>query len=358
MSEVAPAILVADDNEDNRYTLTQRLQREGYRDLAIAANGRQALEHLEARPFDLVLLDIMMPELDGMEVLARMKAAPELRHIPVIMISAATDLDWVVRCIELGAEDYLPKPFNRVLLRARIRACLERKRLHDRVMLHIEEIDAQRRRADELLHVILPAPAVSELKASRLVVPRRHDEVVVLFADVIGFTAFCESRPPEAVVTNLDLLVQAFEGLATRHGLEKIKTIGDALMATAGLLLPHDDPVMAGLRCAMACSEAARHLPTPWELRIGVHIGPVVAGIVGREKFSFDIWGDTVNVAARLAACGASSGIYMSLAAWERVQDRAQALSLGPVSMKGKGEMEVLRLAGLQRQEGPTVLPA
>jgi class 3 adenylate cyclase len=348
MTDASAAILVVDDNEDNRYTLTRCLEREGYRNLAAAANGQEALDRLAARPFDLVLLDIMMPGLDGLEVLARMKASPPLRHVPVIMISAATELDWVVHCIGLGAEDHLPKPFNRVLLRARIGACLDRKRLHDRETLHLVEIEAQRRRADELLHAILPAPAVSELKASRSVAPRRHEGVVVLFADVVGFTAFCEGHAPEAVVANLDQLVRAFEELATGHGLEKIKTMGDALLATAGLLLPHDDPVMAGLRCAVACRKAARRLPVPWELRIGVHVGPVVAGIVGREKFSFDIWGDTVNVAARLAACGASSGIHLSPAAWERVRERAQVSSLGLVPVKGKGAMEVLCLAGLQ----------
>jgi adenylate cyclase len=184
------AILVVDDNEDNRYTLVRRLEREGYRDVATAADGREALDRLAAGPFDLVLLDVMMPELDGIETLARIKADPGLRHVPVVMISAATDLERVVRCIELGAEDYLPKPFNRVLLRARVGACLERKRLHDREAAHLAEIEAQRRRADELLHVILPAPAVGELKASGAVRPRRHEDVVVLVADVVGFTAF------------------------------------------------------------------------------------------------------------------------------------------------------------------------
>jgi adenylate cyclase len=183
------AILVVDDNEDNRYTLVRRLEREGYRDLATAADGREALDRLAAGAFDLVLLDVMMPELDGIETLARVKADPGLRHVPVVMISAATDLDRVVRCIELGAEDYLPKPFNRVLLRARVGACLERKRLHDAEASHLAEIEAQRRRADELLHAILPAAAVGELKASGAVRPRRHEDVVVLVADVVGFTS-------------------------------------------------------------------------------------------------------------------------------------------------------------------------
>ena len=340
------AILVVDDNEDNRYTLVRRLEREGYRNLATAVDGREALDRLAAGLFDLVLLDVMMPELDGIETLARIKADPGLRHVPVVMISAATDLERVVRCIELGADDYLPKPFNRVLLRARVGACLERKRLHDREASHLAEIEAQRRRADELLHVILPAPAVGELKASGAVRPRRHEDVVVLVADVVGFTAFCEGRPPEEVVANLDLLVRSFEDLTARHGLEKIKTTGDALLATAGLLVETGDPVMAALRCAAASVEAARGLPRPWALRAGVHVGPVVAGIVGRQKFSFDLWGDTVNVAARLAALGASPGVHLSPAAWERVRGRVRASSLGLVQVKGRGEMEVRRLDG------------
>ena len=145
------AILVVDDDENNRYTLIRRLEREGYADIATATNGREALDRLAAQPFDLVLLDIQMPELDGYQVLERMKADPMLRHIPVIMISAVSELESVVRCIELGADEYLPKPFNRVLLRARVGACLERKRLHDQEAAHPRRGD--RRRAVALLRV-------------------------------------------------------------------------------------------------------------------------------------------------------------------------------------------------------------
>ena len=128
------ALLVVDDIDDNRFALTRRLAREGYKNLTTAGDGQEALELLNSRPFDLVLLDIMMPKLNGYEVLERMKADGRLRHIPVIMISAIDELDSVIRCIELGAEDYLPKPFNPTLLRARVGASLERKRLHDQVM--------------------------------------------------------------------------------------------------------------------------------------------------------------------------------------------------------------------------------
>ena len=131
------AILVVDDDDNNRFTLVQRLEarrlRERHRRRATA---RGALARLAERPFDLVLLDVMMPELDGIGVLTAMKADPLLRHVPVVMISAVNDLERVVRCIELGAEDYLPKPFNKVLLRARVRACLEKKRLRDQEQAH------------------------------------------------------------------------------------------------------------------------------------------------------------------------------------------------------------------------------
>jgi two-component system cell cycle response regulator len=134
------ALLVVDDNEDNRYTLTRRLAREGYTTVATASNGREALDLLAARRFDLVLLDVMMPGLNGYEVLERLRADAELRHVPVIMISALDQIESVVRCIALGAEDYLPKPFDPILLRARIGASLEKKRLRDQEVRYLQDV--------------------------------------------------------------------------------------------------------------------------------------------------------------------------------------------------------------------------
>ncbi len=158
----------------------------------------------------------MMPEMNGYQVLERLKADDLLRHVPVIMISAISELDSVVRCIELGAEDYLPKPFNSVLLRARIGASLERKRLHDREATHLAEIERQRGRADQLLHAILPAPAVRELQTAERIAPRRFEDVAVVFGDLVGFTSYCERHPAEEVVANLDRLAIDLERIAGR----------------------------------------------------------------------------------------------------------------------------------------------
>ena len=156
MTAADAALLVGDDNEDNRYTLTRRLNREGYKNLTMAKNGREALDKLKAQPFDLVLLDIMMPDMNGYEVLEQVKATPALRDIPIIMISSLDEIESVIRCIELGAEDYLGKPFNPTLLRARIGASLEKKRLRDEVRRNMERLVQELEAARALQLAMLP----------------------------------------------------------------------------------------------------------------------------------------------------------------------------------------------------------
>jgi class 3 adenylate cyclase/CheY-like chemotaxis protein len=339
------AILVVDDDDNNRFTLVQRLKREGYETVTTANDGQEALALLSRSPFDLVLLDVMMPRLDGIAVLSAMKVDPVLKHIPVIMISAVSDLDRVVRCIELGAEDYLPKPFNKVLLRARVGACLEKKWLRDQERAYSTQIEQQRGHLSNLLHAILPAPAVAELEETGRVEPRRYPDVAVLFCDIVGFTTYCDEHPPENVIQHLQHLGDAFESLTASHGLEKIKTVGDAFLATGNLLVPHPDAVMSALACAFGMIEAARLGPARWELRCGLHIGPVVAGVVGRSKFSFDLWGDTVNVAARLVTVGDMGCVHLSEPAWSRVGGRYDAEPLGMVALRGKGVASIYRCA-------------
>jgi len=156
MSVAQGALLIVDDNEDNRYTLTRRLQREGYTNLTTANDGQQALDLLQSQRFDLVLLDVMMPGLNGYEVLQRMHSDTRLRHVPVIMISALDEIDSVIRCIELGAEDYLSKPFNPTLLRARVGASLEKKRLRDEVVYALNQVESELKAARQIQLSMVP----------------------------------------------------------------------------------------------------------------------------------------------------------------------------------------------------------
>ncbi len=340
--EQGPVLLVVDDSEDNRYTLIRRLRRQGHEHILEAENGRRALDVLRARPVDLVLLDMMMPEMNGYEVLSAMREDMELRELPVIMISALDDLDNVVRCLELGAEDYLPKPFDPTVLNARVTASLEKRRLRKEQAAYVALVERERERADRLLSAMVPTGAVAELKAHDTVVPRRYDDVAVLFCDIVGFTSFCDRTPPEQVVSGLDAQVVEFERLMTLHGMEKIKTIGDAFMATAGMHVVCEHPMEAAVACGLDMVNVARSIEPHWEVRVGIHLGPVVAGITGKQRFQFDLWGDTVNVAARICDRAAPGSVVVSASSWPLVRTLYRGRSMGQVELKGKGALELV----------------
>ncbi len=347
MSVQSPSILVVDDVEDNRYMLTRRLDRLGYNNVDTASDGQEALARLADTPYDLVLLDIMMPGMDGYDVLRIMKRDPRFRDIPVIVVSALGEMDATIKCIELGAEDRLPKPFDPVLLRARISASLDKKRLRDMQAEYLRQIEAEKSRADAILHDILPDAAVDELMATNAVHPRRFDEVAVLFCDIVGFTSFCDTVAPEDVVTHLESWVDAAEMVAVRHGLEKIKTIGDEFMATAGLLHPVTQPARAAVLCALDMVSTASELDAHWDLRVGVHIGPVVAGVIGQRKYQFDLWGDTVNTAARIVRQAEPGTVLCSAEVWKKAGDDLSGASRGTFDLRGKGSVELFECRGL-----------
>jgi CheY-like chemotaxis protein len=331
--------LVVDDNRFNRDYLHDLLVQQGHT-VAVAADGEEALRLLAAQPFDLLLLDVLMPGISGFGLLERLKSSELWRHIPIIMISALEDEKSVLNGIARGAEDYLTRPVDPGLLRARIGACLEKKRLRDREITYVTRID-------QLLHAIFPPEIVVELKETASIRPRRYERVGVMFLDVVGFTAFCDTQRdhPEEVVSSLQRHTLAFERIARGHGVQKIKTVGDAFMGAAGLLRPVEQPVLTLVRCGLEMIAAARANTPSWEVRVGVHFGPVVAGVVGETQYSFDLWGDTVNTAARMESSGRPGTVTLSEDAWREVEPRATA-DERHVAVRGKGPMEVYDFRG------------
>jgi class 3 adenylate cyclase len=336
-------LLLADDDEQNRELLCRRLEKLGYSVTAVS-DGRDALDRARTGQFDLVLLDLLMPGLDGREVLARLKADPALRHLPVIMISALDEVEGIVRCIELGAEDYVAKPFNPVFLRARIGAGLEKKRLRDREVSYLRQIQEEKHRSEELLHIILPQDVADELRTHNRVQPRRFENVAVLFCDIVGFTAYCDQHSPEEVLGHLQALVEAFEKITAAHGLEKIKTIGDSFMGTAGLRSPVPNPALNCVQSGLAMIAAARRLPPHWEVRVGVSVGPVIAGVVGRRKYQYDVWGDTVNLAARMEAAAEPGSVCVTAETWRLLEGHCHGHPRGRLEVKGKGPLDLFHI--------------
>lgn len=345
-------LLVVDDNEINRDVLSRRLVREGYI-VSLAVNGREAMEKLEGETFDLVLLDIIMPELDGFAVLQRLRSNPRWKDTPVIMISALDEIANVVRCIEMGAEDYLPKPFDPVLLRARIGALLDRKRLRDeerqravRMEAAFREAELQKQAAERTLRNILPEKVAAELLEHGSVAPMYFEDVTIGFTDFVGFTLSTEQLAAEELVGLLHEYFTAFDHIMARYGLEKMKTIGDSYMFASGLPERQPSHPVDAVLAALEMVEVVKNMARPsalvdWKIRVGLHTGPVIAGVVGIHKFAFDIWGDSVNFASRMESSGESNRVNLSERTYARVKDFIRCTPRGRVKTKDGREVDM-----------------
>jgi class 3 adenylate cyclase len=213
-----------------------------------------------------------------------------------------------------------------------------------------EQLAREKQLVDRLLENTLPGAAIAELKATGRVAPRRFENVAVLFVDLVSFTAFCDRRAPEEVVGRLGDLFVLFEECAHRNGLEKIKTLGDAFLATAGLLKSVPDPLRAAVTCALEIASAAPVVGDGWRVRAGVHCGPVMAGIVGRERYQFDIWGDTVNVASRLTSAASPQAVALTEAQGATLHG-FNVLRRGAVELKGKGAVPLVEIPAFLEEQ-------
>jgi adenylate cyclase len=328
-------ILLVDDNEFNRDLVGKMLRDLGHTVEAVAG-GQEAMDRLRHdAAADVVLCDVLMPGVTGLDLLRWMKSDADLWAVPVVMVSALGDEDGVLACIAAGAEDYLTRPVRPELLRVRLAASLEKKRLRDR------EREYQHR-IDRLVNAMFPPAAVAEWRQHEAIRPKRHEKVGVLFTDVAGFTSWCEARQdhPEEVVATLQDLITRFEASAARHGVQKVKTIGDAFMAVAGLDGTDPNPALSLLKCGLDLIADAGAHPSGWKVRVGIHVGPVVSGVLGQTQFSFDVWGHTVNAAARMESSGVPGRVTLSPTAWLDVKGLATAYPR-LVEVKGLGATTV-----------------
>jgi class 3 adenylate cyclase len=315
-----------------------------------AEDGTIALALVKKEAFDLVLLDMMMPGISGYDVLTMLKSDPRFREIPVIMISALTELDSIVRCIEAGADDYLAKPFDPTLLRARVGSSLEKKHLRDREREMIEALRIEKERSEHLLLNILPKAIVTRLHGGETVIANQLSNVTILFADLVAFTKFSSRLSAGDLVRLLNGLFSEFDRLALDLGVEKIKTIGDSYMVAGGLPEPRADHAHAVADMALAMIATVERmncdLPIALQMRIGIHSGDVVAGVIGTHKFVYDIWGDAVNIASRMESHSLPNRIQISAATHQHLHEHFRLEPHGSVDIKGKGPMETYFLLG------------
>jgi len=344
-------VLLVDDSRLIRMSLRRSLIEIGLSDITEAGDGREAIEMLVREPFDLMLLDMEMPEMNGMEVLTVLRDTPHQPWPPVIVISGGTNLDDAVRCIEMGAEDYLSKPFNPVLLRARVTTSVERKKLRDQEALRMRQLEQQHEaitqeqaKTEQLLLNILPRKIAQRLKAGEEHIADAFPNVSVLFADMVGFTAMSRTMKASDLVKVLSDLFSRFDLITEKHGLEKIKTIGDCYMLAGGVPEPSDDHAHAAIDAALdmclALEEIRERTGGALRMRIGVHSGPIVAGVIGLRKFTYDLWGDTVNVASRMESTGEPGRIHVSVHTADLIRSQFKLESRGCIEVKSLGAVD------------------
>ena len=287
-----------------------------------------------------------MPVLDGFQVLEKMRANPDLRELPVIIISAMNEIESTVRCIELGADDYLTKPFNPVFLKARVNACLAKKAWRDREREYLARIEKEKARADKLLGVIFPDQVIQELKNTGGVRPKSHENVAVLFADIVGFTSYCATQSPSDIVEILQKLMCGFEDVCLRHEIHKTKTIGDCFMATSGLLATLPNPALNAVNAGVEMISVMSEVVPDWQLRVGIHVGPLISGVVGRRQYLFDVWGDTVNTAQRVEQNGEPGTVVVSEEVYKAIDPQIPMTPMGEFEAKNRGKIRLYRVNG------------
>ncbi len=296
MADRGSRLLVADDNKVNRLLLSRSLEVLGHR-VASAENGRVALEMLRAEHFDLLLLDMEMPELDGFQVLEQLVADKHLHDLPVIVTSSLEGVAHVARCIELGADDYLPKPVNPVLLKARINSSLEKKRLRDQ--------------QKELVKRFATSEVAQDMQQSGFALGGKRVTGTVMFSDIRGFTSMVEAQTPEETIELLNTYYTLmFDAISGRGGVVN-QMVGDGLMAIFGAPKALDDNCGSAVQAALDMIElielfnlervAAKKAPV--HIGIGIATGDMIAGYTGtQQRATYTCIGDAVNIAARMEA--------------------------------------------------------
>lgn len=365
-------IMLVDDSSTQRLALASLLEEEGYTDLWLAGSAAEALHYFNQPntccTTDLILMDLHMPVMNGIEACRQIKVVEARRDIPIIMVTSSTETEDLKLAFAAGAMDYITKPPNEVELLARVHSALKLKHETDQrkarerdmqllnqqleqVLIDLADkhkmLQLEQEKSERLLLNILPKPVADRLKQSPEAIAEHFEEVTVLFADIVGFTALSARIRPEELVNMLNEIFSLFDHLAERHGLEKIKTIGDAYMAVAGLPMPRPDHAAAVAEMALDIRRQISAVAGgALQVRMGIHTGPVVAGVIGKKKFSYDLWGDTVNTASRMESHGIVGGIQVTAETYQRLGTAYQFEERGPITVKGKGEMLTYLLVG------------
>jgi class 3 adenylate cyclase len=340
VTDLSASILVVEDSPINQRQLQSLLTKQGYH-VNVANHGKEALAKLEFLRPDLILLDVVMPEMDGLSLCRLLKADPATCDIPVIFISSLDHTADKLSGFGAGGVDYITKPFHPAEVMARISTHLHLRMLQRQLAENNRQLAEEKRKSEALLLNVLPAQVARELMERGSCSPQHFPEVSVCFVDIVHFTNIAALLPPEILISELNVLFTAFDRIVEGQQCERMKTIGDAYLFVAGIPEPRPDhsrmAALAALEILEYLKQRNLNASQQWQVRIGLHSGPVVGGIVGTRKYLYDIFGDTVNIAARLQELSRPMRINVSAAFRKGLEEEFVFSCPLEVEMKGKG---------------------
>jgi adenylate cyclase len=344
-------VLIVDDQQANVILLDRMLRGAGYASIASTMDPHEVCKLHRKNCYDLILLDLVMPGMDGFQVMEGLKEIEKDGYLPVLVITA--EPKHKLRALKAGAKDFVSKPFDLAEVLTRVYNMLEVRLLHLETRRLYDQVVAEQKVSERLLLNVLPQSVAERLKADFGIIADSFPDVTVLFADIVGFTKLSEGMSPERLVALLNEVFTLFDSIADHRGLEKIKTIGDAYMAVAGLSLPATNHAVRGAHMALDMIEALDRFNQQngctLQVRIGIHSGAVVAGVIGRHKFIYDLWGDAVNTASRMESHGVAGRAQVTEDTRQRLSGQFLLEERGAVEIKGKGEMRTWFLASRSR---------
>jgi class 3 adenylate cyclase len=257
--------------------------------------------------------------------------------------------------LELGAIDYIYKPISPAIVKKRVKNHLELKRLHDQEKAYLKQIEREKEKLDLLLANILPDSIADQLKECQNVIAESFAEITVMFIDLVGFTELSGQIPAVKLVLILNEIFSTFDSLAEKHKLEKIKTIGDSYMVVGGLLPEQKNHAEIIADMALDIIDVIARYEGPdgesFNIRIGINTGPVIAGVIGKKKYSFDLWGETVNIASRMESQGEAGRIQVTESTYQLISSKYHFEKREPIDVKGKGEMQTYFILGKLAKE-------
>ncbi|NET54802.1 MAG: response regulator [Symploca sp. SIO2E6] len=342
LSELQGKILVVDDQVDNHRLLSRILTKQGY-DVRKAINGKMALIGVQTDPPDLILLDIRMPHMDGYEVCEQLKASAQTKEIPIIFLSALSEAWDKVQAFRIGGVDYISKPFHPEEVLARVENQLTIRRLQQQLQEKNTGLCPEQDESESLLINTQPEVIAQQFQPDTSLIAEQYEQVTILFADIVNFTSLTDRMSPQALVNLLSQIFSTFDQLTQKHGVEKIKTIGNAYMVVGGLPRLRSDHVEVMADMALELQQAITQFRVneekPLIMRIGINTGSVVAGVIDTTKFIYDLWGDAVSVASRMESSGEPGCIQVTAATYDFLKDKYLLEKRGAIMVKGKGEM-------------------